>query len=195
MVSSEPEEGGALDSRWTGQAYRIAPRQSTTSGLAATTAQSESAIVRHMFSNVPVIGYRELSGDYGELGQALSEMTQFEQGDEWKIEPPVYEAARYVAGQLMAKDVPPPRLFNHGPKSVVFNWTSSNNDKNLYLTVSADKISALISSPARIERRVEIDYSKLPNAIYALSASIELGADDRQIILFVTGAASASSRR
>src|SRR5258707_15739004 len=96
MVSSEPEEGGAFDTRWADHTYQITPRQSSTPGLAVTVPQSQSAIVRHLFSNVPVIGDRELSGEYGELGLALSEMSQFEEGDEWKMKPPVSEASRYV---------------------------------------------------------------------------------------------------
>jgi len=154
---------------------------------------------------VPAIDSAELREKYKDLGltialsgwaaarsapvSELGEMTEFEQGDDWGIEPAVYEAARYVALQLMAKDIPPPRLFNHGPKSVVFNWTSNNSGMALYLTVSADKVSALISSPARIQRRMEIDYSKLPNTIYALSASVE-GGVDRQIVMLVVDTTS-----
>jgi hypothetical protein len=116
---------------------------------------TESLILKATFSSVPVIWDWELNQQYQELGEALSEMTELEEGDEWKIDAPVYNAACYVAAGLMANSFPAPRVFNHGPKSVVFNW--SNETDNLYLTVSSDQISALVSSPECIKRR--IDYS------------------------------------
>jgi len=82
--------------------------------------------------------------------------------------PPVYNAACYVAAGLMANSFPAPRIFTHGPKSVVFNW--SNEVDNLYLTISADKISALISSPERIKRRIDYSANELMNPSLALSS-------------------------
>src|SRR5256885_11489939 len=55
------------------------------------------------FSSVPVIWESELrQQEYQELGAALGEMTKLEEGNEWKIESPVYNAACYVAAGLMA---------------------------------------------------------------------------------------------
>jgi hypothetical protein len=91
--------------------------------------------------------------EYRELGEALREMTELEQTDEWGIEPPVLAAALNVAAGLMTNCYPAPHVFTHGPKSVVFNWPAGTN--NLYLTISADKISALISTAERITHRVD----------------------------------------
>jgi hypothetical protein len=119
------------------------------------------------FSSVPVIWESELrQQEYQELGAALGEMTKLEEGDEWKIEPSVHNAACYVAAGLMAHSFPAPHIFNHGTKSVVFNW--SYGADNMYLTISADHISALISSPERIKRRVEYSLNELTDPSVAL---------------------------
>lgn len=105
------------------------------------------------FSSASIASDLELIQKYQELGQALNEMTELEEGEEWRIDSPVYDAARYIASELMKMSLPAPRIFNHGPKSVVFNWSVGIN--NLYLTISADRMSALISTPERIQRRVD----------------------------------------
>lgn len=130
--------------------------------------RTETRILQTTFSSVPVISQLELRQEYQELGAALSEMTELEEGDEWKIEPSVYNAACYVAAGLMAHSFPAPRVFNHGAKSVVFNWSYAED--NMYLTVSADHISALISSPERIKRRVEYSLNELTDPTVALPA-------------------------
>lgn len=119
------------------------------------------------FASVPTIWDWELGQKYQELGDALGEMTELDEGDEWKIDTAVYSAACYVAAGLMANLYPAPRIFNHGPKSVVFNW--SDEGDNLYLTISADQISALISSPERIKWRVDLSAKELANPNRALS--------------------------
>jgi hypothetical protein len=125
------------------------------SGLvgASASTQQASLVFGTTFTNVPVILKSELINEYQDVGQALNEMTDFEEGNEWWIEPAVYNAACFVAAGLMANSIPAPRVLNHGPSSVVFNWSQKTD--NLYLTVSADRLSALISSPERITRRVE----------------------------------------
>lgn len=127
------------------------------SGTSQRFAFAPDQIVQRTFSNVPVVFPSELVSEYRELGQALCELSEISEVDEWGIEPPVYAAAKFVAAALMVNLYPAPRVFNHGPQSIVFNWESAV--RNLYLTISADKISALISSPERIERRMEINYS------------------------------------
>lgn len=122
-------------------------------GFAGDISKSESWVVQTSFSSVPVVWQSELIQEYRELGEALREMTELEQADEWGIEPPVLGAALNIAAGLMANWYPAPHVFTHGPKSVVFNWSAGTN--NLYLTISADKISALISTPERITQRVD----------------------------------------
>jgi hypothetical protein len=80
-------------------------------------------------------------------------LTQFDEGDEEKIDTAVHQVACQVAAELLALSLPSPQIFNHGPKSVVFNW--SRGKDNLYLTISSDYVSALLSSPERIKRRIE----------------------------------------
>lgn len=195
IVSSDPLVGDKNAVEWALQPYGAKPQSSSSSpGLLVKSPESERSIVTNLFSNVPVIEYEKLRSDYQELGRALSEMTLIEQEEEWKIEPQVYVTASYVAAKLMLQGVPPPRLFSHGSKSVVFNWISEDSRNNLYLTVSADRLSALLSSPERIQVRIEYRLTELPNTIFLLSSSIE---DDvtreQQRILFVNESATEPS--
>jgi hypothetical protein len=128
---------------------------------------SEGRILPMRASSVDIIGRLEQIQEYLELGEALSEMVGFEKDDEWKIDEPVYATACYIASELMATPYPAPRIFNHGPKSVVFNW--SVGTKNLYLTISPNRISALLSSPERIEQRMDYSLNQLPNPALFLS--------------------------
>jgi hypothetical protein len=112
------------------------------------------------FADVPVVWEQELSSDYAELGEALREMTEVGDDDDWHINPDVYGSALFVAASLRETAVPAPRVFTHGPESVVFNW--SHLGDNLYLTISADRMSALLSTPEKIVRRV--DCSRLLSA-------------------------------
>jgi hypothetical protein len=127
---------------------------------------TESLVLRDTFSSAPTILDLELTQKYQELGQALSEITELEEGEDWHIDPPVCYAARYVASELMRMSIPTPRIFNHGPRSVVFNWSIGVN--NLYLTISADRMSALISSPERIQRRIDYSSSQMIDSPLAL---------------------------
>jgi len=139
----------------------------------ATVPPSENALDRPTqvlatsFSSIPVIWRSELAQEYRGLGEALGQMTQLDEGDAWKIEPTVYGSACYVAAGLMLSAYPVPQVFNHGSQSVVFNW--SHGTSNLYLTISADKGSVLISSPEKIQRRVEFSLTDLvhPGAVLA----------------------------
>lgn len=147
----------------------------------------ESVIFKTTFSSVPVVWESELHGEYKELGEALSEMVELDEEDEWKIEPPVYTTACYIAAGLMDNLFPAPRIFSHGPKSVVFNWSQEGD--NLYLTISADAISAMISSPERIKRRVDYSASELVNPSFALS-SIRAAFSEEPIKLLISGSVS-----
>jgi hypothetical protein len=186
IVDSGPSPTDSLGFQPTYQVKQLGP---SVTGLRVI--PPENAIMTNLFSSVPIITHDQLSAEYQELGKALTELTDLDEETEWKIEPAVYEAARYVAFQLMLNSLPTPHLLSHGSQSVVFNWTIANN--NLYLTVSADKISALISSPESIKRRVEIDHSGLPKTIRYLYAS----SDDKggqPIVLFVTENMTDTSR-
>ena len=129
---------------------------------------AESHILRTTLRSVPIIWKAELSQDYKELGESLSEMTKLNEGDEWIIDKPVYQFACHIAFELMLYSYPAPQIFTHGPKSVVFDWSQGAN--SLYLTISADKISALISTPERIKRRVDYSTKELLNPSLILSA-------------------------
>lgn len=148
---------------------------------------AENRIVRQMFSSIPIIRESELTRDYQELGDVLNELVELGEEDEWKIDAPVFDAARYVAAELMALSFPAPHVFNHGPKSIVFNWSRENN--NLYLTISADKMSALVSTPERIKQRVEFTFSSLLNPAEAFS-SIRAAQIEKPIILVITSGLS-----
>lgn len=166
VILSSSSEASAITSGGpgTGKTYTI-HSVSSAFGL-VDMMKSESRILRNTFSSVPVIWQWELSQEYQELGEALSEMTALEGTDEEKIDASVYDAASHVAAELMAYSVPAPRVFNHGPESVVFNWSHDTN--NLYLTISANRISALISSPQRIMRRIQYSPNESLNPAYLL---------------------------
>jgi CubicO group peptidase (beta-lactamase class C family) len=127
--------------------------------------ESETQILRRivMFT---FLGSSEQRQEYLELGDTLSKMAELEEEDEWRIDKPVYEAACYVASRLKVYFYPAPRIFNHGPKSVVFNW--SKGAKNVYLTVSSNRISALRSSPERIETRADIALKQFTHSLLLL---------------------------
>jgi hypothetical protein len=129
---------------------------------------TESLVIGTTFLGEPFIWQVELAQDYDELGQALSEMADLDEEDEWKVNSSVYNAARYVAAALMDGSFPAPRVFNHGPKSVVFNWEYEG--ENHYLTISENQISTLRSSPECIIRRREFSVNQL--ALQPLSLSI-----------------------
>jgi hypothetical protein len=158
------------------------------SASAFTDAMPTETLILTTFSSVPVIWESELrQQEYQELGAALDEMTKLEEGDEWKIDPTVYDAACYVAAGLMANSFPAPRIFNHGTKSVVFNW--SRGADHMYLTVSANHISALISSPERIKRRVEYSVNELTHPSFVLP-SIRAAYFKKPVQRLVTGVVS-----
>ncbi len=89
----------------------------------------ETQIQRIQVLSMGIIGRQE----YLELGEALSEMVELEEKDEWRIDAPVYANACHIAAELVASSYPAPRIFNHGPKSVVFNWSIENKS---YLTIA-----------------------------------------------------------
>lgn len=127
----------------------------------------ETQILRTVVSS-PGVWPSEQSHEYLELGEALSEMVELEEDDECRIDKPVYDTACYIAAELKVAPYQAPRIFNHGPKSVVFNW--SFGTYNWYLTISSNRISALASSPERIELRIDNYLNKLTNPALLLSS-------------------------
>lgn len=117
--------------------------------------------------SVPTFFQPTMSADYQELGLTLAALNS-STDEEWKIDKPIYEIARYVASELMAESYPAPKLFIHGPNSVVFLWEEGAN--NLYLTVSEHYISALALAGDEIQARVEFDRSTLPGTSILLPA-------------------------
>ncbi len=126
----------------------------------------ESRIVKNTLATAQGYQEWELSQQYGELGAALRDLAAFEEEDDWKIESSVYNVASYFATELRSNLVPAPQVFVHGPKSVVFNW--SDGFYNLYLTIGASNVSALLSSPERIIRRAEYSKNELRHPIALL---------------------------
>jgi hypothetical protein len=136
---------------------------SSGSGYDTVIVDSESWIVKSTFSTVVDSSQWELSQHYRALGTALNELTTLEEDDDWKIDASVYNAASYIATELRSGLMPPPQIFVHGPTSVVFNW--SGGIYNFYLTIGANNVSALLSSPGRILRRIEYPENEWPNAV------------------------------
>ena len=127
----------------------------------------KTQILRTVVSSTFVLP-SEQSQEYMELGKALGEMVELADDDEWRIDKPVYATACYIAAELKFASIPAPRIFNHGPKSVVFNWTAEYN--NVYFTISSDRISALASSPKRIEKRIDRSLKQITNPALLLSS-------------------------
>jgi hypothetical protein len=127
----------------------------TNSSFRATTMQNT-----HSTWNV---GFTE---SYHDLGVALDEMSSADADDNWRIEPSVYHASCNFAAWLMARSVSAPQVFSHGSESVVFNWT--NGRSNSYLTISAEGVSTLRSTPERIEFRRDYRGDELSNLISIL---------------------------
>jgi hypothetical protein len=131
---------------------------STNVGFVIVIGRGESHVLRKSLSSVPVISRSELMQEYQDVSNALAAMSELDD-DLGRIDPPVLTVAQNVAADLALHNFPAPKIFSHGSKSVVFNWSQSGD--NLYLTISADKLSALISSPARIQKRVDFEANKL----------------------------------
>jgi hypothetical protein len=141
----------------------------------------ETRILRMPSTSTDIIGWSEQIQGYLELGEALSAMVGLEEDDEWRIDEPVYATACQIASKLMAASYPPPRIFSHGPESVVFDW--SLGTQNRYLTISSNRISMLVSSPERIERRADYPLKQLPSSPALLPSLIQLSHQGQPLAL------------
>lgn len=100
--------------------------------------------------------------NYQILGSALKSLQQYDEVDnQWKIEDGVYESACYIALNLAAGAFPTPQIFTHGPKSIVFNWCDGRTSR--YMTISQNRITVMVSTPERIEKRIEYAMPQLPD--------------------------------
>jgi hypothetical protein len=127
---------------------------------------------------------------YKELEETLSELHNVDYGEHWKMDDTVYNFSIQVAAALMARNIPEPGIFTHGPKSVVFTWSRAGD--NLYLTISARRISVLISSKERVEYRAEIVTS--PVATGGFLSALSSLRPTRQLEFLTTPTTSAMSR-
>jgi hypothetical protein len=120
----------------------------------------ENQIVRTtLLSSAAFTPWATISHGYQKLGKVLEEMRNIDSADEEKIHGPVIKNACDLANGLLAKQYPAPKVFNHGPASVVFNWTRGN--RSLYLTVSEKYVSALLSTPEKIQKRINLSTESL----------------------------------
>lgn len=165
VVVLDPTSASPLDAPSTVGAY-----SSTTSEATGTAAlpSTEVFIWGTLVASVPIAWKSELVQEYRELGEALAELVKLEADDESHIEPAVFRTVCFVANELMVNLLPVPQILTHGPKSVVFNWSNGSDD--LYLTISTDHLSALVSSPERIKRRTEWSVRTLMDPALFLSS-------------------------
>lgn len=126
----------------------------------------QGSIVEPTNISALAISQSELISQYEDLGAALNDLAEIDD-EEWSIDDSVYYVACYAASSLMDNGIPAPKVFTHGSKSVVFNWVAAS--KNLYLTLSENTISALISNPKNIEARLQFNVTQLesPEVIYS----------------------------
>lgn len=133
------------------------------------TAGSWNYAVKIKNSQVPLAPHH----DYGDVGEALSDLSSLDIDDEARIEGGVFDAALFVATMLMAGAADVPKIFSHGPKSVVFNW--DDDGENKYLTVSDQKVYLMKSTVESIDFKSHILlkdlYASLRNG-FSLSAFV-----------------------
>jgi hypothetical protein len=141
--------------------------------------------VAYLF-NVPLSSSEpvKLFDDYRELGEAFGQIAELDEDDDSWIEAPVLNIARHVAVELMTSAYPVPQIFNHGPKSLVFNWV--NGRDNLYLTISERDVSILISTPQKIKRRVEYSVGEFLKYQHTVPL-LQLAYSEQQATITVSG--------
>lgn len=123
----------------------------------------ETRTIRISSPVVSVVSTNEIYQEYHDLGNALKDLKELADDEDWGIEKPVFDSACQIAGALMQLSIPAPRIFTHGQKSVVFNWSDSSGN-NLYFTISSDELSVLISSRERIKKRDDYLIRELPES-------------------------------
>jgi hypothetical protein len=152
----------------------------TTSDLV--TIDNQSSDRTYYYRYIPAPAYSRALGletifspEYQHLESALFELRSSDD-DQLKIEAPVYGASMQVAAMLVEQSVRQPTIFSHGPKSVVFTWSLNSND--LYITITANRMSILVSSREGIQRRVDITRPQVDKTDALFSA---LGAASRYL--------------
>ena len=142
--------------------------RSTTSGSSLPSTSPGVMFGGTTFAGVPVLFEQQLQlAQYRELGEALKEMHE-DTDTEWRIDSTVYSVALKTATVLMGAGFPPPAVFTHGSESVVFNWSNGRTD--LYLTISGDRLSAMVAIPEKIQRRLTFTKEQFANPAPMLAA-------------------------
>lgn len=100
---------------------------------------------------------QELTAGYQELGEAFSQLGHDDLDDEFKVDDAMYQSALSMASCMNSISIPAPRLFTHGSQAIVFNWTTSH--ENRYLTISRNSISVLVSDRSTIKRCTEYPFT------------------------------------
>jgi len=122
--------------------------------------------------------------NYQEVGSILGELAENSTDDDWRITKSVRDAALRVASALMASAIPAPCVFNHGAKSVVFNWDKfslGRREKDIYLTITDSGMSALISYARQIEFRRDYTVDELFDIRAALLGIVSAQKDESVI--------------
>lgn len=152
-------EEGAIDI-----VYRPVPSMASTSSASVQNGTTDIVISKAM-SHVPVLTPQQLRAEYADVGKALSELKSIEAGDEWQIDEDVFDVATKLGANLLLRGWPAPHVYSHGPKSVIFNWEKGRD--NFYLTISADKVSVLMSGPDSIKaRRTFTSQNFIPERVF-----------------------------
>jgi len=116
-------------------------------------------------SNFASASSAEILAGYYDLGDSLGEMNELGADDDWKIDNAIFNKACLFAGKLLEYAYPPPKIFNHGPKSIVFSW--SENGRDAYLTIAENSASTLISEGGEIIRRTKYPIDQIANPAFA----------------------------
>lgn len=119
---------------------------------------------------------------YNQVGDALYFLSNLDDEDNQKIEASVLATASSIALCLVDHSIQAPKVFNHGPKSVVFNWTDEDKN-NLYLTVSAYKVSALLSKSNRQKHRMECSAKEFLDSEFAVQRLTFLDQSEPRVVV------------
>jgi hypothetical protein len=126
-----------------------------------------SVVLCKSFASTSSLWRQELDTQYRELGETLSEL-RHSCDEDFKVDESVYNAASRVAAVLASRSCPAPKVFTHGPKSAVFSW--EDGSKCVYLTVSANHLSALVSTAEQIKQRIEFSTKTLQQTTLVVAA-------------------------
>jgi phage repressor protein C with HTH and peptisase S24 domain len=93
----------------------------------------------------------EWEEDYSRLFEELALLANEEEAGEHYIKDEVYQVAVRLMEIAKGAGRVTPKIFSHGPDSVVFNWKDGATE--VYATISADTMAILMSGPNGITHR------------------------------------------